>query len=94
MYLLAEQPYFKVEREVNSIEQVDIELERTIYLYDEKIVTKHREFLIHEVLDISYHSVGEGGGGILYVHTSKGVFPYIVKSSPHEFVEAYKTQIK
>ena len=36
-YLVA-QPYVKVSREVTSIEQKDIEHERTLYLYHDKIV--------------------------------------------------------
>jgi len=54
MQLIAKQPYVKVERKVSSIEQWDEEQQRMIYLYDEKVVTKRREFPITDVLDISY----------------------------------------
>ncbi|MFD1852063.1 hypothetical protein [Oceanobacillus bengalensis] len=93
MYLIAEQPYIKVERRVTSIEQVDIEHERTMYLYNEKIITKHREFPIKDILDMSYRLVGVKGG-LLYLHTSKGVYSYIVKSSPEHFIQMYKMHIK
>ncbi|UJL46295.1 hypothetical protein KFZ58_18405 [Virgibacillus sp. NKC19-16] len=93
MYLIAEQPYIKIEREVSSLEQRDIELNRTIYLYDEKVVTQHHEFPANEVFDMSYRFIG-GEGGILYIHTSTGVFPYTVKSSPEAFVKAYKEHVK
>jgi len=88
MRLLAEQTYYKVIREVSSIRQQDTEKKRTMYLYDEKIVREYREFSLNDVMDISFKPVGKHGG-LLYLHTLKGVFPYIVKTSPTGFVEAY-----
>lgn len=93
MYLIAEQPYFKVQREVSSIEQRDVEYERTIYMYNEKIVTQHREFSIENVLDMSYRVIGKEGG-LLYLHTNKGVYSYTVKSSPQQFINAFKEHVK
>ncbi|MFC4558435.1 hypothetical protein ACFO3D_09450 [Virgibacillus kekensis] len=89
MPLIAQQPYVKVKREVHSIEQIDIELNRMIYLYDDKVVTQHREFPVTDVLDMSYRQVG-GDGGLLYLHTIKGVYTYTVKFSPTKFIEAFK----
>lgn len=93
MYLIAQQPYFKVERQVSRIEQIDTEHKRTIYLYNEKVVTEHREFRIQDVLDMSYRQVASKGG-LLYLHTSQGVFSYTVKSSPEKFIQLFKEQIK
>ncbi|MFA1819262.1 hypothetical protein ACDX78_03480 [Virgibacillus oceani] len=93
MHLIAKQPYVKVERKVSSIEQWDEEEQRMIYLYDEKVVTKRREFPITDVLDVSYKEVA-GTGGILYLHTLKGVFPYTVKDSPKQFILAFNNEIK
>ncbi len=93
MCLIAQQPYVKVERQVNSTEQIDIERERTIYLYDNRVVTKHREFPIQDVFDMSFRQVA-GKGGILYLHTSQGVFSYTVKSSPTNFIQLFKDHIK
>ncbi|WP_010648666.1 hypothetical protein [Oceanobacillus massiliensis] len=90
MNLIAEQSYIKIVRELSSLEQKDVEHQRKLYLYDQKIVTQHREFPLKDVLDISYRFIG-GEGGLLYLHTTKGVFSYIVKTSPAEFVEAYKS---
>ncbi|WP_085993865.1 hypothetical protein [Oceanobacillus senegalensis] len=93
MHLVAEQPYVKIERQVSSIDQKNIEHQRTIYLYTNKIVTKHREFAIRDVMDISYRLIGDKGG-LLYIHTLRGVYSYIVKSSPIEFVQKYKSHFK
>lgn len=89
MYLIAVQPYIKVKREVNSIAQRNIEDERNLYLYSDKIVTKHRTFEIQDVLDISYRTIG-GEGGLLYLHTIGGLYSYTVKTSPQEFIDAFK----
>ncbi|WP_339226263.1 hypothetical protein NSQ77_12160 [Oceanobacillus sp. FSL K6-2867] len=89
MSLIAKQTYSKVVREVNSTEQKHTEQERTMYLYDDKIVTQYREFKVYDVLDISYRFIGDDGG-LLYLHTNNGVYPYIVRSSPKAFVEAFK----
>lgn len=89
MYLIAEQPYIKVERETNSMEQLKVEHERTIYLYNDKIVTQHRVFPIEEVLDVSYRTFGKEGG-LLYIHTDGGLFTYTVQTSPQKFIEAFE----
>ncbi|BAC15107.1 hypothetical protein ACFQ4N_12570 [Oceanobacillus iheyensis] len=89
MDLIASHPYVKVVRHVSSLQQTDTEEKRYMYLYNEKIVTKHREFPIDDVLDMSYRFVGKDSG-MLYLHTLKGVYSYIVKTSPEDFVESFK----
>ena len=93
MEWIAKQPYIKIQREVNSIEQKDVEQERFIYLYQDKVVTKRREFPLPDVLDMSYREIA-GEGGLLYLHTMAGVYSYTVKSSPGEFIEVFKEQRK
>ncbi len=60
-----------------------------MYLYKERIVTKYHEFRIEEVFDLSYKVIG-GNEGFLYLHTSQGVFSYMVSADPQAFIEAYK----
>ncbi|OPA78312.1 hypothetical protein BVG16_10495 [Paenibacillus selenitireducens] len=93
MSWIAVQSYYKVERNVTGLEQTIMKQERWIYLYQEKIVTKYREFPIQEVFDMSYRSMG-GNGGILYLHTRQGVFSYMVSEDPRPFMEAYKLLIE
>ncbi|WP_164670509.1 hypothetical protein [Virgibacillus doumboii] len=93
MYLIAEHPYFKVQREVSSIEQIDVEYERLIYLYNDRVITKYHEFPLSDVLDMSYRVFGTEGG-LLYLHTVKGVYTYTVKSSPKHFIDAFKEHVK
>lgn len=93
MSLIAQHPYVKVERTVTSIEQFEIEHNRIIYLYTDKVVTQNREFPIKIVMDFSYREIANQGG-ILYLHTLQGVYTYIVKSSPEAFITAYKAYLK
>ncbi|MNV86723.1 hypothetical protein D3C71_1807760 [compost metagenome] len=90
MNWIAELPYYKVEREVNGIEQKTIIQDRLMQLYDDRLVTRHREFPIHEVHDISYRIMG-GEHGFLYLHTLQGVYSYTVKCDPEAFIEAFRS---
>ncbi|WP_339199153.1 hypothetical protein MKY27_07575 [Solibacillus sp. FSL R5-0449] len=93
MNLIAQHPYFKVERTVTGTEQFEIEHDRIIYLYNDKVVTQNREFPINIVMDFSYRKIANQGG-ILYLHTLQGVYTYIVKSSPEAFIHAYRAYFK
>ena len=87
-YLVA-QPYIKISREVTSIEQRDVEHERTLYLYHDKVVTAYREFPIEKVIDMSYRKFGTNNG-LLYVHTTSGLYTYTVKTSTDHLIETFK----
>jgi hypothetical protein len=89
MEYIAKHPYYKVEREVTAIEQKNIEYERMLYLYEDKIKTYRREFPAEQVFDISYREV-TAGEAILYLHTSRGVFSYPTKEDPTDFISAFK----
>lgn len=91
--LLAEQSYVKVIRTVDSLTQTNTEEQRMMYLYEDRLVTKHREFPIETIHDLSYRLLGTKGG-LLYVHTNKGVYSFIVKSSPEQFIEVFKAYSK
>jgi len=89
MNCIAIQHYYKVKREITSVEQKTVVDERLMYLYKEKIVTKYREFPITEVFDLSYKPIG-GDGGIFYLHTLQGVFSYMISADPASFIDAFK----
>ncbi|CDQ38083.1 MULTISPECIES: hypothetical protein [Virgibacillus] len=93
MSLIAQHPYIKIERKVTSIEQYDIEHQRVIYLYTDKVVTQNRVFPMDDVMDFSFRKIADKGG-ILYLHTLKGVYTYTVKSSPEAFISAYRAYFK
>lgn len=93
MKLIAQHEYIKLERQVTGLEQNQIEHNRIIYLYEDRVVTAYREFPINIVTDISYKAIANDGG-LLYLHTMRGVFMYQVKQSPERFIEAYKAFFK
>lgn len=93
MNYIASQPYIKIEREVTSVQQIDKEHNRMLYLYADRIVTKHREFLIVDVIDVSYRGSGKQNG-LLYIHTNSGLFSYTVKGSPNSFIKACQKHIE
>ncbi|MBT2216381.1 hypothetical protein KK120_11175 [Virgibacillus dakarensis] len=86
---IAVQTYTVVEREVNSVEKKERKQENKMYLYQDRIVTAKNEFPVHQVLDVSFRKMGDQGG-LLYLHTIKGLYSFMVKSSPNEFIEAFK----
>jgi hypothetical protein len=92
--VLAEQEYVKVERKVNSLEQVDVEHTRYLRLYTNKVTSYTREFPIQEVLDMSYRKIGGEGAGLLYLHTTRGVYSYTVKSTPMQFIDCFKNYVE
>lgn len=92
MDLIAVQPYIKVYREVDLVQRNIVD-HRNIYLYKNRIVTCYREFPIEEILDISFRKVG-GEGGLLYLHTVRGIFSYVVETSPEWFIQAFRIHIK
>ncbi|WP_026690785.1 hypothetical protein [Alteribacter aurantiacus] len=81
--------YYKTQKITNSIEQKTIEEKRMITMDKEKITTRHREFLFKNVFDVSFRSL-QGEEGLLYLHTNQGVYSYMVKSDPSEFIAAFK----
>jgi len=62
-----------------------------MYLYKDRVVTRHREFPIKDILDMSYRSMG-GSEGMFYLYTSKGVYTYLVECDPESFIHTFKEQ--
>jgi len=93
MNLIAVQPYIKVRRQIVDAELTCQEEERKIYLYQDRMVTRYREFPTHDILDVSFRNLGKEGG-LLYVHTVGGIYSYTVHSSPKAFIEAFRRYIK
>ncbi|PZT54218.1 hypothetical protein [Paenibacillus silvae] len=81
-------PYYRVKREVTGLAQEIEKNARTMTLYSDRIVTKYREFLITEVFDMSFRRMGDEGG-FFYLHTSIGVFPYMVEIDPEPFIQTF-----
>lgn len=93
MTLIAKHLYVKTERTVTSTGQFEVEDERWIYLYVDRVETKHRVFPIGDVMDMSYRKLMKESA-ILYLHTKQGVFSYMTKSAPDAFITAFKQHFR
>ncbi len=89
MNWIAKQSYYKIHRKVTSTEQTTVVNDRSMYLYEHKVMTQYRQFPIKDVFDMSYRKTG-GEGGFLYLHTKQGVYPYTVREDPSAFIETFK----
>ncbi|OIJ12010.1 hypothetical protein BKP45_01030 [Anaerobacillus alkalidiazotrophicus] len=90
MSLILKQPYVKVFREINGIEQKYIENVYYLYLYETKIVSPYKTYKLKDVFDVSYRKTSSNKYGTLYLHTNEGVFPFQVHSSPELFIQSVK----
>ncbi len=90
MSLVYKQPFIKVLREIDGIEQKYIEKNYHLYLYETKLVTPFQTFQLKAILDVSYRKTKTNSLGTLYLHTNQGVFPYTVRTDPEEFIDHIK----
>lgn len=86
---IAVQPYYKIERKLNSTGQQYLTDEREMVLYEDRLITHRREFPLMDVFDMSYRRLG-AGEGLFYLHTSKGVFSYTIRHDPARFIRAFQ----
>lgn len=89
MKWVAQLPYYKVQREIKDGEQRTFTCNRYMYLHKDRVVTRHREFSIKDILDMSYRSMGNSEG-MFYLYTSKGVYTYLITCDPEDFINAYR----
>lgn len=86
---IAVQTYVEVKREIDGIEKREFNQEHAMYLYQDRLITANHKFTIREVLDMSFRRMGDKGG-LFYLHTDSGLYTYMVKSSPQEFIRMFK----
>lgn len=89
MKILANLPYIKVTKVIKDNTQYHKEEEHNITLSSERVCTSFDSFLLNEVLDISYRFLSKDMG-FLYLHTTKGMYSYTVKTSPQSFIDQFK----
>ncbi|MCA1056842.1 hypothetical protein LCM10_17905 [Rossellomorea aquimaris] len=89
MNWICSQAYMKKERLIEDNQQLTVEKEEYLYLYEDRIVTPKRSFTLPQVLDITKKHLS-ARYTFLYLHTIEGVLTYIVKSSPDLFISHYR----
>ena len=90
MEILANLPYIIITRSIENNIQFQREEEHEITLSSQQVCTSFDSFLLDEVLDISYRFFSKEMG-FLYLHTTKGMHAYAVKTSPQPFIEKFKS---
>ena len=87
--MLISHPYVKVNRKIKNNEQHLIEIEESLVLYRDKVISASDYFRLQDILDMSFKSLS-GESGFLYLHTNRGVFSFHTKTNPEEFIHFYQ----
>ncbi|MFP3844191.1 hypothetical protein [Priestia filamentosa] len=90
--MISSHPYIHITKKIKHNRQEYEELEYQLELYEDKIVAGAEQFAIKAVLDISYR-ITTKSYGFLYLHTTKGVFSYLVKENPQLFIRHCKEKL-
>lgn len=93
MKALAKHSYIKVIREITKLEKKETKENRELVLYETKLTTKHREFLIEELIKVAYRKIGEEGG-LIIIHTERGLFSYTVEEIDEDFIHIVNKLIR
>lgn len=78
----------KTERRIEDNQQFTVETEEHLYLYSDRIVTPTKSFTISDVMDVTSKPLS-AYYTFLYLHTIEGVWTFVVKSSPEQFISHY-----
>ncbi|WP_026560772.1 hypothetical protein [Bacillus sp. J37] len=87
--VLANIRYMKVTRVIEKNVQNHREEEHVITLTTKGIETSCDTFSLAEVLDISFRDFSQQLG-LLYLHTTKGMYSYTVRINPQIFIKKFK----
>lgn len=89
MEIIANIRYMKVTRVIENNVQNYKEEEHVITLTTNGIETSCDTFSLAEVLDISFRDFSQQLG-LLYLHTTKGMYSYTVRINPQIFIKKFK----
>jgi len=83
--------YYVITRKIELAQQCIVEEEKKMVVYEDKIVADNRSFSLNAVLDISFKST-LNEYDILYLHTNSGIFSFLIKDNPKEFIQMVKAK--
>lgn len=92
MLLICSHPVFEKTRVIKNNQQLYLEHEVSLKLYDDEVMAPNERFKMVEVHDVSYKGFSDNYG-FLYLHTIKGVRAYMVKEHPAYWMDALKEQL-
>lgn len=83
--------YIEIERQIDFYFQMkQIEKQFELQLTMDGIITERHRFKLQHVYDVS-HKPFSFGGGLLYLHTNQGVFPFQIQENPSTFIQGFKS---
>lgn len=85
--------YYVMTRRMDYNRQITEEIEKRLSLYQDYIHTDDSLFPLETVFDVSIKKT-INAYNLLYLHTNKGVYPYIVKEDAEEFIKLVKERLK
>lgn len=83
--------YIEIERQIDFYFQMkQVEKQFELRLTMEGIISERHTFKLQHVYDVS-HKPFSFGGGLLYLHTNQGVFPFQIQENPSNFIQGFKS---
>ncbi|WP_312098965.1 hypothetical protein [Niallia sp.] len=84
--------YFVVTRKMDLNIQI-IEEEKNLILWSDRVTSDEHTFHLNVIHDISFKP-SSNRYKMLYLHTNRGVFSFIVKDNPEEMIRLIKSRIE
>lgn len=83
--------YIEIERQIDFYYQMkQIEKQFELHLTVEGFISERHKFKLQHVYDVS-HKPFSFGGGLLYLHTNQGVFPFQIQENPSNFIQGFRS---
>ncbi|GEN53037.1 hypothetical protein HFA01_12990 [Halobacillus faecis] len=90
--MICSQPIFERTRVIENNQQLYLEKEDKLELFETRVVSPQETFPLHAIHDVSYRK-SSSMYGMLYLHTHKGVRAYMVKEDPSPWMNELKAYL-
>ncbi|WP_449598294.1 hypothetical protein [Niallia sp. Marseille-Q9988] len=84
--------YFVITRKIDLHIQIEEE-EKTLILWSDRVTSEEQTFPLNAIHDISFKP-SPNCYKILYLHTNRGVFSFVVKDNPEEMIRQIKSRLE
>ncbi|CAM5733572.1 hypothetical protein HRF69_13225 [Bacillus circulans] len=83
--------YFVVTRKIDLNMEI-IEEEKSLDLWSDRVTSAEQTFHLHTIHDISFKP-SSNQYKMLYLHTNRGVYSFVIKDNPEEMIRLIRRQI-
>lgn len=84
--------YFVVTRKIDLNIQI-MEEEKSLILWSDRVTSEEHTFHLNAIHDISFKP-SPNRYKMLYLHTNRGVFSFVVKDNPEEMIRLIKSRLE